>query len=153
MNGRQGGFTLLEMLIVLAIAGVLMGVGLNAIRQVQRGGQENAFVTNLSLSIKGAASYAASRRTQVTMIRAGDVVRFVNASSEQIEDGQGIRIPSTVNTNIPDGAALTFGPNGSVTARAVPQPLMIASQDREWAMQISTIGDTRVVETAAVPAN
>lgn len=146
MRDHTSGYSLLEILIVIAIAGILMFAGLTAVRRVQTGGEENGFITNLSLSIKSSAAFASSRRERVIMTRAGNRINFVNAAGLNIDDNNGLAIPQSVTTSIPEGNALIFGANGTVVAPSPPPTYTASTTDRIWSIKISLIGDTKIEE-------
>lgn len=146
MKHTTDGYSLLEMLIVILIAGLLMFAGLTAVRRVQQGGEENGFVTNLSLSIKSSAAYASSRRETILMQRTGDRIDFVNSAGYSITDTGGLKVPQRVTTNIPEGTAMVFSASGTVSAPNPPPTYTVTSEDRMWTIKVSLIGDTKTEE-------
>lgn len=145
---NQRGLSILEVLVIITIVGILAGFGVRAIRSTQVSGQQNAFVNAFDLNVKSAAGYAATRRTSVLLTRADNRINFTTAAGEDINGDGGITIPPTLTANIPDGVSLIFGPNGTITARTLPNPVTISAEDRVWDINISTIGDTQIKERA-----
>ena len=72
---RLGGFTLWELFWVLAIAGVLLGLGVPSFRGVLQDGRRTADVNALVLAVQMARSEAAKRGRNVILCATRDRVR------------------------------------------------------------------------------
>ena len=67
MKRPQAGFTLLELMVVLAIAGILMAVGIPAMRDFIRNGRITSAANDVMAALHFARSEAIKRRLDVTL--------------------------------------------------------------------------------------
>ena len=150
------GVSLVEMLMVIAIAGIIMGFAIPRIRQMQQQQTELNTVRLISAQIRSAASYAGSRRMNlhmdhVTSLKKIQVVDDMGA----IPDEQfTIEIPS--NLNIPDGRLLNFNQFGQVQpgvwpisqtsdpAATAANTVTINGSGRTIVLRVSSIGDVKM---------
>lgn len=68
-NKRQSGFTLMELLIVLAIAGVMLGVGVPGLQTMSYNSKRLSMFQQLYASLQSARLEAVSKATNVTVCK------------------------------------------------------------------------------------
>lgn len=145
-SSRNKGITVVELLIVLAIVGVLAGlVALNG-RRVLMGQESRAAVTSVQQTVWQGATAAAARGVVTRLTRAGD--RFTLTDTATGATLRTFDLPSQVTSNWPQGQALDFTPPGRIdvaTLDALPEPLTITANDNSYALLISLIGEVKAV--------
>jgi prepilin-type N-terminal cleavage/methylation domain-containing protein len=149
-NGHRKGFTLIEVLIVLAIIGVLSGIGFISGRRVLRGQQDRSAVNTLQQSVWQGATVAASRGIRTVLYRdANDLqVRAVNDDGTTGDVIRTFSLPDGVATNLPATESLVFTPPGKVepsTLASLPDPLTLVANGTTYDVSISLIGEVKVV--------
>ena len=83
MKRAQVGFTLLELMVVLAIAGILMAVGIPAMGNFLRNGRITAAANDVMAALHFTRSEAIKRRQPVTLCTSNDTI---NADGSQNDD-------------------------------------------------------------------
>lgn len=78
MNEKPSGFTLLELMVVLAIAGVLMAVGIPAMGDFIRNSRITAAANDVMAALHFTRSEAIKRRRPVTLCTSASAVTDVN---------------------------------------------------------------------------
>jgi prepilin-type N-terminal cleavage/methylation domain-containing protein len=151
----RAGFTLLELLIVIAIIGIVGGIGFLNGRQIARGEREQGALATMQQSIWQGATAAASQGEVF------DLIYDAGANELRLEDAAGnvertFELPAGVTTNIAensdDGLALRFQPPGKIelgsgetpppgTLRALPETVTFTSGERSYTLDISVIGE------------
>jgi prepilin-type N-terminal cleavage/methylation domain-containing protein len=141
---RQNGFSIIELLVVLAIIGVVVGIGVfNGLRVLQ-GQQERAAVRSIQQSIWQGATAASARGVETELVR-NDRQLLVR----EVVSGRTLRreeLPAGVSTNLPAGQVLRFTPPGRVaiaTLRALPEPLVVEASGRRYQLRVSLIGEVQ----------
>ncbi len=74
MKRAPAGFTLLELMVVLAIAGILMAVGVPAMRDFMRNGRITAAANDVMAALHFTRSEAIKRRQPVTLCTSDDAL-------------------------------------------------------------------------------
>lgn len=139
---QQQGITLLELLVVLAVVGILAAIGVFNGRKVLQGQEEQAAVTSIRQTVWQGATAAAARGNEVYLTRMGNVFTLTEATTNQVL--KRFELPRGMTTNWPEGTPLTFTPPGKVETLAVlPNPLTVSSSSRTNQLTISLIGEVR----------
>lgn len=138
------GITVLELLIVIAILGVIAGlVAING-RRILQGQNERAAITSIQQTVWQGATAAAARGVVVRLARDGD--EFVLTDTETGAVLKRFELPQAVASNWPDGQTLDFTPPGKVdvdTLDALPDPLTVTTSTRVTNLTVSLIGEVR----------
>lgn len=142
---RQLGLTILELLLVLAILGIVLGLGFFNARRALLGSQERAAVQTVRQSIWQGATAASSRGRPITLVRDGNSMRLVDGDNVIRSDD----FPDGVTTNFSQGVLLEFSPPGKVTAESLAAFMesnpQIGGEGRTQRIEVSVIGEVRVV--------
>jgi prepilin-type N-terminal cleavage/methylation domain-containing protein len=140
-------FSLLELLIVLAIIGVVAGLGfLNGRRIAERQSAQGALAT-IQQSIWQGATAAAARGATVELVRAGnDFTLQLLRPGVDPEVLRTFEIPDDAITNLggEGGLILRFLPPGKVdldTLRDLPETITFQTDSSSYVLRVSMIGE------------
>lgn len=139
------GITILELLIVLAVLGLVLGIGFFNARRALVGSQERAAVQTVRQSIWQGATAASSRGRPITLVRTGNAFQLVDGDTIIRSDD----LPDGVTTNLAQGTLLEFSPPGKVTADSLAgfmeRDPWIGGEGRTQRIEVSVIGEVRVL--------
>lgn len=129
MTKHNKGYTLLEIMIAIAIAGILMTVGIPGLTSFIKNNRILAETNGMMIAIKTARSEAMARRTSVTVCRSSDIVNcdgagdnfiaFSDGNVANIVDGADVIIYSTtidsnnLTLSYSGGASIQFNSRGT----------------------------------------
>ncbi len=149
---RSRGFTLLELLIVIAVLGVLFTLTAFQSRKIEAHQAEAAFYTSLERLFWEAATAAASRGQSLKLIREGQVL-LVETESTPARTVRELAIPEGVEVALPEGTLATFTPPGRVNFSSDfprdcqgPSFEVTTRQGTQRCYRVSLIGEVEVVE-------
>lgn len=116
----QAGFSVLELLIVLAIIGVVVGIGVFNGRQALDRQQERAAFNSLRQTVWQGATAASARGQRVFLQLSGRELslRIGSAGGTQLRSEN---LPAGVDTNLPQGTILIFEPPGKIQSDLLPE--------------------------------
>lgn len=144
-RARQIGLTMLELLLVLAILGIVLGLGFFNARRALMGSQERAAVQTVRQSIWQGATAASARGRPITLVHSGNTMRLVDGDDVIRSDD----LPDGVTTNFAQGVLLEFSPPGKITAESLGSFMesnpSIGAEGRTQRIEVSVIGEVRVV--------
>ncbi len=144
---RSGGFSVLELLILVAILGVIAAVLAINGRRVLGGQQELSAINTVRQSVWEGATAAASRGTEVELKRNGSTLELYDVGAGGTTPFRTFDLPGSVTTNLPSGQVLRFTPPGRVelsTLSALPSNLTLTANGHTYSFEISVIGEVRV---------
>ncbi|MFA5551018.1 MAG: prepilin-type N-terminal cleavage/methylation domain-containing protein [Trueperaceae bacterium] len=136
---RFRGITIIELLIVLAIFGVVVGIGALSGRGALSGQQERAAIRSIQQSVWQGASAASARGRNTELIHIGNRIEV-----REVDSGQSIRseeLPSGIITNLPN---LVFTPPGKISAESfegVADGISVQSSAGTTLLRVSIIGE------------
>ncbi len=141
---KASGFTMLELLIVIAILGVIAGIGVFNGRQALQTQQENAALNSIRQSIWQGATAAASRGVEIELLRNGNVLILRQQDNQR--EIRRTTLPSGVSTNLPEGRVLLFDPPGRINQAsydALPDKVTVYANGKTHQLTISIIGEVK----------
>lgn len=140
------GVTVIELLVIVAIVGIMLSIGVFSGRQALVQRQEIAAVNTLRQSIWQGATAASSRGQTVVLHRNGRILELRSDSGIVRRD----ELPSGVSTNLPQGVVLEFSPPGKVVEDSLLDLLEIqprvSAGGKTFVLEISVIGEVRATE-------
>jgi len=135
----QSGITLIELILVLAILGIVIGIGALSGRGALTGQQERAAIRSIQQSVWQGASAASARGRNTELVHIGNRIEV-----REVESGRSIRseeLPSGIVTNLPN---LIFTPPGKISAESfagVADGISVQSSAGTTVLRVSIIGE------------
>ena len=140
------GFTTIELLIVIAILGVLMGISMIGSRQIMQKQKEMASVQQFRQLISQSTTAVNSRSINGVLVRTGNQIKVIDKDnpSKTLAD---MTLDSKVVTNLPSGQSLEFLPTGRISSISLQPlldlPLKMEAAGQTFALEISVIGEVK----------
>lgn len=141
---RELGFSVVELLIVLAILGIVLSIGIFNGRQALAAQEQRSAVTSIQQSVWQGATAASARGEIVTLRREGqDLVLRVGHNGRVLRTET---MPDGVKTNIRQGTILVFTPPGRIAAASLAEAgdLWVETGAGRHHLEFSVIGELRV---------
>ncbi|MDX2003918.1 MAG: prepilin-type N-terminal cleavage/methylation domain-containing protein [Meiothermus sp.] len=143
---RAQGFSLVEILIVLALLGIIGGIGAMGYGQIRAGQTARAGITTLSQIMAKAATMASSRGVPLSLVKKGNVleVRTRDATPQVLLRET---LPADLASQLPSADPwVTFSSVGRVVVpNASHNPFSVASRGTTYTLTVSLIGEVKVV--------
>jgi prepilin-type N-terminal cleavage/methylation domain-containing protein len=141
---KQRGFSLLEMLVILAVLGILLGIAIFAGRDIIRKQNELQSVNQIRQLLWQAGTTVNARGTSGKLSRTGNVLKVldVNSGKTLVE----ATLDSKVVSNLPIGDSLVFLSSGrieSATLDSLPDPLTVTAAGKTFKLTVSVIGEIK----------
>lgn len=142
LNSFQQGYTTIELLIVIAIIGILAGVGLFNGRQIIRNQNEVASIQQLRQLISRATTALNAQGKSGTLNRSGTLIKVVDGNNKTLME---MTLDKNVVTNLPEGSSLVFLPTGRISSASLAAlpALEIKAAGKTFGLEISVIGELR----------
>jgi type IV fimbrial biogenesis protein FimT len=133
MKRRSRGFTMMELLVTLAVAGVLLGLGVPAFRDFMRNGRLTGAANELLTTVVSARNEAVRRQVVVSVCptttpdqtsavcstsATQGYIAFVDTNSNCIRDGAEVTDTANVVANVVFHSLVTVKKNGSCVSFA-----------------------------------
>ena len=152
-EGReQGGFSIVEMLLVLAIMGIFITFAGPAFTQAYRAYRVRSSASELTLALRAARQVAVSTRAASSL-----VVDTANRNYSWTDARGRVRtwtLPTGVEFVTVNPATVTFATNGTVTtgtATIALQGTVAAGRADRWTLDLNTVGRVTSTYTTVVP--
>lgn len=141
------GFSIIELLIVLAIIGVIGGIVVMSGRPIVRGQEARAAVHSVQQSVWQGATMAASRGTPMVLVLSGRDLEVRNATTNAVVRTFELPVGSTLSVG--QGTVLEFTPPGKVLASSLATltdggPFSLTVNGETTVLCVSLIGEVRV---------
>jgi type IV fimbrial biogenesis protein FimT len=133
MNRRSRGFTVMELLVTLAIAGVLLGLGVPAFRDFMRNGRLTGAANELLITMVTARNEAVRRQAVVSVCPSSNpdqagatctgsatqgYIAFIDTNSNCLRDGVELADTRNVVANVVFHSLVTSTKNGTCVSYA-----------------------------------
>ncbi len=143
MNKR--GFSLLEILVILAVLGILLGMAIFAGRDIIKKQNELQSVNQLRQLLWQAGTTVNARAVTGQLTRTGNVFKVVDVT-DPTKSILEATLNSNVTSNFPVGESLIFLSSGRIDTTSLgslPNPLTITAAGKTFKLTISVIGEIK----------
>lgn len=140
---KQRGFSLLEILVILAVLGILLSIAALVGRDIIRKQNELQAVNEIRQLIWQAGTTVNARGTSGTVRRTGNTFEVIDDLGKTLIKKE---IDSQVTSNFPTGDSLEFLPSGRIetaTLSALPNPLTVSAAGKTFKLTVSVIGEVK----------
>lgn len=141
----QAGFSLVEMLIILAVMGIIGGISVFSYRQVQMGQEARAAITSIRLILAHGATAASSRGLTLNLVKSGNNLQVQTTDSTPIVVTKET-LPSAIAAQLPaTNPILSFSSVGRVLfPPGFANPITVTSRGRTYTLTVSLIGEVKM---------
>lgn len=141
---RQAGFTLAEMLAVIAIIGIAIAIGIPLVNEQVRIAEVRAAADDLALHLRAARMIAVTKHKTITFTVNVDPA---NTFSYEGNNGQvrTISMPGRVRIATGSDGSISFFQNGSVDANSsIVLESNVSDKLERWTATVNTVGLARL---------
>lgn len=147
-RARQGGFSLLELLVAMTLVTIVMGVGFSGFRSYREATVVDRAVEAVAGDVRLARGFAIQRRSDVAIV-VDEAARSYALRDEATSDtllqrrfDAASELPLTL-LDVADGNSLTFDARGILTTAGTAR-IDLGAGDRQNSILISKLGRTKV---------
>jgi prepilin-type N-terminal cleavage/methylation domain-containing protein len=136
----QAGFSLAEMLAVLALVGIVIGMGIPLVNEQLRIAEVRSAADEMAVHLRAARMLAVTRYKDIVVTVS---VEPANEFSYEGPDGltRTIKMPGPVNIKTGSAATITFHSNGSSGASStVTIESAVPNATERWTLTVNTLG-------------
>jgi prepilin-type N-terminal cleavage/methylation domain-containing protein len=142
---KRSGFTLLEIIAVLAIIGVTFTIGAIGSRAILRGQEFSATLRSIKQLFWQGATIASSRSINLELVRTGSTLQVRRIGTTTVY--RTVTLPTGFTSNLPDGQLATFTPPGKVTmATSISNPFTASFNNSTYQLTVTQIGEVKEVK-------
>jgi prepilin-type N-terminal cleavage/methylation domain-containing protein len=146
----RAGFTMLELIVVMVVAGVLVGISGKALSAAFAGNSRTSATRVVGTTLFQARAIAIQRSRQSWLVRSGNTIKIVADSL-----GQKVQLGKTVDLGARYGVTLqsastpagrdtvSFDPRGSITGTTTAYSIIIVKGPKSDTVCVSGLGNTR----------
>jgi len=147
MHEHEDGLTTIELLIVIAVIGILGTITVLGLREVLQGQEQRSAIQSIQQTVWQGATAAASRGTTLELVRSGRTFTL-----EEAENGRILKtfeLPDGVTSNWPENEPLVFTPPGRVDSASLeklPARIQVFTESSVTDLTVSLIGEVKAVK-------
>jgi prepilin-type N-terminal cleavage/methylation domain-containing protein len=139
-NRRDRGFSLAEMLVVLAIIGVVVAIGIPLINEQVRIADIRGSADLIAVHLRAARMIAVTQRRDVTVtvnVDPTNSISYVRATGDTVS----VSMPRRVLIKTGSAASITFHSDGSVAASGtITTESTVSNALERWTLNVNTLG-------------
>jgi len=137
------GLTILELLLVVAVLGILLSIGIPWAAGLLKGQEAHSSLNSLRQAFWQGATLASSRGERLELVRSGNSLLLRPQGRTQV-----LRrwdLSQEVSTDLPPGQLAVFTPPGKVElSPSFPNPFTVRAKGKSYRYLVSRIGEVKV---------
>jgi prepilin-type N-terminal cleavage/methylation domain-containing protein len=142
--GRSRGFSLPELLAVVALIGIAIAIGIPIVNEQVRIAEVRAAADDLALHLRAARSIAVSKHTTIPFTVEVDPVNLFKYIGSDGNDKE-IKMPGRVRIAPASARSINFKRNGSVdVASSIIVESDVSGARERWTVSVNTAGLTKL---------
>ena len=142
---RERGFSIGEMLVVLAIMGITLAIGIPLVNEQVRIADIRSAADNLAVNLRAARMIAVSHHKDIVVTVNNETVASPNTNSitylGTTNTLKTVSMPKQVNIKSGSATSITFHSDGSTAAAStVTAECVVSSATERWTLTVNTLG-------------
>lgn len=144
---RQAGFSLAEMLIVVAIIGIAVAIGIPLVNEQVRIAEVRTAADQLAIHLRAARMIAVSKHKNIVVTVGADPTNSYSYEGTN-GDTRTIAMPGVVKIMGSSATSVTFKVDGSTTAATtITIESVVSGATERWTVTTNTLGLTKLAHT------
>lgn len=140
MKRVEAGFSLAEMLVVLALAGIVVAIGIPLMNEQVRIAEVRAAADELAVHLRAARMIAVSHHKDIVVTVSADPTNTLSYEGTN-GDTKTITMPGRVKIKAGSTATITFHSDGSSGASStVTTESAVSNATERWMLTVNTVG-------------
>ena len=136
----EAGFTIAEMLVVLAIIGVTLGIAIPLINEQVRIAEVRSAADQMAVHLRAARMIAVSHHKDIPVTVSADPTNTISYEGTN-GNTQTITMPGTVKIKSGSTATITFHSDGSSGASStITTESVVSNATERWTLTVNTLG-------------
>lgn len=147
LPSSQKGFTFIELLVTLAIVGILAGVGGVTIHNLIADQDQTATPYVITSLVTASTAYARAHQIPLAIVRSSDVLQTTDISTSAPLTGYSIQLPLNTSSDMPQGTVWFISSTGLVSLPAgIPIAYTFTAPRHTYLIRVAADGSSLIQE-------